>query len=234
MRSSRISQNIRGLTGLLVFITGLAGGLTPAVPVQSTSAQDVQPELEKANVYIEIAKMTERAVESWERYASWVNMKTGPTGKEQYISYGMYDLYDLTGLLEEARAAAGKDPGVPQLDAAMTRYIDAYEALAPIINQASAYYDRSGYETDNAAEGQALHKEMVPLATAFLAERDAMMPELRAFVRDVESRSLRRSRHARVARRHGRSARSCMQPTASSTCFREIGLSRSTVTRSTR
>ena len=145
--------------------------------------------------------MTERAVESWERYASWVNMKTGPTGKERYISYGMYDLYDLAGLLDEARAAGGKDPGVPQLDAAMTRYIDAYEALAPIINQASTYYDRSRYETDNAAEGQALHKQMVSLATAFLAERDAMMPELRAFVRDVEQQEL-----AALETREGRSA----------------------------
>ena len=201
MRSSPISRNIFSLTGFLVLIAGLAGVLAPMVPVRSALAQDVQPALEKANVYIEVAKTTERAVESWERYASWVNMKTGPTGKERYISYGMYDLYDLAGLLEQARAAPGKDPGVPQLDEAMMRYIDAYEALAPIMNQASAYYDRSGYETDDAAEGQALHRQMVPLATAFLAERDAMMPELRSFVRDVEEQEI-----AAIETREGRSA----------------------------
>ena len=42
---------------------------------------------------------------------------------------------------------------------------------------------------------------MVPLATAFLAERDAMMPELRAFVRDVEEQEI-----AAIETREGRSA----------------------------
>ena len=203
MRPSRVGQNMRGLTVLLVLIAGLAGALPPMMPAQSASAQDVQAAIQKANAYIEVAKMTERAVESWERYQSWVNMKTGPTGKERYISYGMYELYDsLAGLLNEARAAAGAEPGAPKLDAAMTRYIDAYEALAPVINQASAYYDGRGYLTDKAAEGQVLHKRMVPLATTFLAERDAMMPELRAFVRDVEQQEL-----AAIEAQEGRSAR---------------------------
>lgn len=201
MRVSGNCQHIRGLAGLLMLIAASAGALAPMMPVESASAQEVQAALQKANVYIEAAKMTERAVESWERYASWVNMKTGPTGKERYISYGMYELYDLGGLLKEARAAAGAEPGVPDLDKAMTRYIDAYEALAPVMNRASAYYDRSGYETDNAAEGQALHRQMVPLATTFLAERDAMMPALRAFVRDTEEQEL-----AAIEAREGRSA----------------------------
>jgi len=200
MRASWFGRSIRGLTGLLSLIAGSAGGLAPMMPARSASAQDVQAALQKANTYIEAAKMTERAVESWDRYASWVNMKTGPTGKERYISYGMYKV-DLDGPLKEARAAAGTEPGVAALDKAVARYIDAYEALAPVINQASAYYDRDGYKADNAAEGQALHKRMVPLATAFLAERDAMMPELRAFVRDVEQREI-----AAIEAREGRSA----------------------------
>ena len=85
MRSSPISRNIFGLTGFLFLIAGLAGVLAPIAPVRSTSAQEVQPSLEKANVYIEVAKITERAVESWERYASWINMKTGPTGKSVHF-----------------------------------------------------------------------------------------------------------------------------------------------------
>lgn len=202
LRASRMGQVVRGLTGRLVLIAGSAGALVAMLPAQGASAQDVQTALQKANAYIEAVKLTERAVESWERYQSWVNMKTGPTGKERYISYGMYELYDfLAGPLNEARAAAGAEPGVPKLDAAMTRYIDAYEALAPVMNQASAYYDRRGYETDKAAEGQALHERMVPLATAFLAERDAMMPELRTFLRDVEQQEL-----VAIEAREGRSA----------------------------
>jgi hypothetical protein len=199
MRISRRRQTVPGFTRLLLLIAGSAGAL--GVPLQSAAAEGVQATLEKANAYIEIAKRTERVVESWERYASWVNMKTGPTGKERYISYGMYDLSDMTDSLKVAREASGAEPSVPKLDAAMTRYIDAYEALAPLVNQASAYYDRNGYQTDNAAQGQALHKQMVPLATAFLAERDSMMPELRAFVRDVEQQEI-----AAIEKREGRSA----------------------------
>ena len=97
------------------------------------AAWDIQPAIEKANLYIETAKYTERAVDSWDRYLSWVDVETGPTGKERYISYGMYPIDDLSGLLEAARAAAGQEPVTPQLDAAMKRYIDAYEALFPVM-----------------------------------------------------------------------------------------------------
>lgn len=195
MRASNVGHAVRVLGVVLTLVAGLA------VPGRSASAEDLQAALHKANTLIEVAKMTERAVDSWERYASWVNMKTGPTGKERYISYGMYELYDLDGLLKEARATADTEPRNSQLDAAMTRYIDAYQAVAPIINQASAYYDRNGYTADKAAEGRALHTRMVPLATAFLAERDAMMPELRAFVREVEQQEI-----AAIEAREGRSA----------------------------
>lgn len=197
MRTAR-SRHGRGLTRLLVLVAASAGALAHA---GSAEADDVEAALQKANVYIDVAKNTERAVDSWNRYAEWVDMKKGPTGKERYISYGMYELYDLDGVLKEARAALGREPRSAKLDAAMTRYIDAYEALAPPMNKASAYYDREGYKADNAAEGKALHKEMVPLATAFLAERDAMMPELRAFARDVEEQEI-----AAKEAREGRSA----------------------------
>lgn len=201
MGSLRIGPNFRSVTGLLKLLAASAVALVIVMPAKPASAEDVQAALHKANVYIEIAKSTERAVESWERYRSWVNMKTGPTGKERYISYGMYDLHDLEGLLKEARAAAGLKPNVAKLDAIMPRYIDAYEALAPVMNKATAYYEGNGYEADNAAEGQALHKQMVPLVTAFLAAREAMIPDLRVFIRDVEGQEL-----AGIEARDGRKA----------------------------
>lgn len=145
--------------------------------------------------------MTERAVESWERYGSWVNMKTGPTGKERYISYGMYDLHDIAGLTAEARTLAGRDPKAPRLDAAMIQYIGTYERAAPVFNQAAAYYDSKGYEDDKAAEGQRLHKLLVPLAKSLIAEREALMPELRVFIRDVEQQEV-----AAIEAKQGRSA----------------------------
>lgn len=158
-----------------------------AMQVPPAMADDIQEALSKANLYIETAKMTERAVESWERYASWVNVKTGPTGKERYLTYGMYELYDVEPLLKEARDAAGREPRAEAIDAVMVRYISAYEALAPVMKDAAAYYERKGYEADKMALGKALHPKMVPLATAFMAERKTMMPVLRAHLREVEA-----------------------------------------------
>ena len=171
-------------------IAGTMAALAPMLIAQGAAAQDVRATIQKANIYIEVAKMTERAVDSWDRYASWVNLKTGPTGKERYISYGMYPIYDISGLLQEARRIAGLKPSTPKLDAAMKRYMDAYEAAVPVLNRANDYYDRQGYRTDGMAEGRALHARMVPLATAFLAEREAMLQALRPFVREVEQQEV--------------------------------------------
>jgi hypothetical protein len=171
-------------------IVGSTAALVVMLHTQSAAAQDVRAAIQKANLYIEVAKMTERAVDSWDRYASWVNMKTGPTGKERYISYGMYKVYDIAGLLQEARRVAGLKPSTPKLDATMKRYMEAYEAAVPVLNRANDYYERKGYRGDGMAEGRALHAQMVPLATALLKEREAMLQELRAFLREVEQQEL--------------------------------------------
>ncbi|WP_295559941.1 DUF3829 domain-containing protein [uncultured Hyphomicrobium sp.] len=164
------------------------------------AAADVDAGLHKANLYIEVSRMTERARDSWERYASWVNMKTGPTGKERYISYGLYDVYDIAALLTEARGASSLKPDTPELDAAMQSYMESYEAVAPVLNQASQYYEREAYRADGMAEGKALHTRMVPLAEAFLAKREAMLEKLRPFVREVEQQEV-----ADIEAREGRS-----------------------------
>jgi hypothetical protein len=192
-------RDLAGIARLAMLIAAIMAVTAPMLRAQSAAPQDVGAAIRKANVYIEVAKATARAVESWERYASWVSMKTGPTGKERYISYGMYELYELTGLLREARAAVKWPPSIPQLDALMARYMDAYEWLEPVMRRANAYYERRGYQADGMAEGRALHIAMVPLVAAFLAEREAMLRELRVFVRDVERQEI-----AAVEAREGR------------------------------
>lgn len=187
MRISLSRQGLAGIAGLLVFNVASIG---PIPPIGTAAAQGPPAAVAKANLYIEVAKGTERAVDSWERYASWVNMKTGPTGKERYISYGMYGLYDLAGLFKEARAAAARKPDTPALDRVIQRYLDAYEALAPVINQADDYYEQKKYRADNTAGGKALHLRMVPLANTFLTERDSMMKQLRPFIREAEQQEL--------------------------------------------
>ena len=181
-------------------IAGTTVALASTLIAQGAVAQDVRAAIQKANLYIEVAKLTERAVDSWDRYASWVNMKTGPTGKERYISYGMYEIYDVGGLLQEARRVADLKSSTPKLDARMKLYIDAYEVVVPVMNRANDYYERKGYRADGMAEGRSLHARMVPLAKAFLTEREAMLQDLRAFVREVEQQEL-----AAIEAREGRS-----------------------------
>jgi hypothetical protein len=99
----------------------------------------------------------------------------------------MYELYDVEPLLKEAREAAGREPKAESVDAAMERYIKSYEALAPVMGEAARYHERRGYEADKMAKGKQYHKAMVPLATAFIAERKAMMPVLRAHIGEVQA-----------------------------------------------
>lgn len=154
------------------------------------AAADLDQAIRKANFYIEIAKSTERAAESFERYREWVNLKTGPTGKEEYISYGLYDVPDAAELIEQAKQAASLAPATPDLDGVMARYLAAYEAVAPVLNRAAAYYDEQAYTGDDMAEGKALHEKIVPLSEAFMRERVAMLAALTPFVRDVEGQQL--------------------------------------------
>jgi G:T/U-mismatch repair DNA glycosylase len=189
MAASSSRPRIAALGAVVVVLLAAAAALL--VPkMQSATAQDLNEALHKANTYIEVASYTDRALDSWDRYASWVNLKTGPTGKERYISYGMYSVPDLSALMKEARASDGRKPRSAKLDALMKRYIDSYEALAPVINRADAYYERKAYTADDMAEGRKLHTQMLPLIKTFQTEREAMMQELRPFVRGVEELEL--------------------------------------------
>jgi len=73
--------------------------------------------------------------------------------------------------MEKSLAAANGAPAMPDLDAAMKSYAAAYSALAPVITEANAYYERQDYKADKMAEGKALHKKLVAAAGPFLAER---------------------------------------------------------------
>jgi hypothetical protein len=124
----------------------------------------------KLNAYVELMNRSLRAIQSLDRYKSWVNMKTGPTGQEAII-YGLYDVYDTTQETAKATAALTQEPLFPELDAAMRDYIAANSALGPILNEATAYYERKDYKVDQMAQGKILHAKIVAAAEPFLAAR---------------------------------------------------------------
>lgn len=176
---------------------------TPASPAATAADEaDLQAAITKSNAYTALMNRTLRAIQSWDRYASWVDMAKGPTGKERYISYGLYSLYDVAGEIRAAEEAAARSPALPEIDETIRRYIKAYRELAPLITRAERYYERKDYRDDNAAEGRTLHAAMVPAARAFLAERAALDAQMRVYKKSLDAREL-----AAVERREGRSAR---------------------------
>ncbi|MCB1505819.1 MAG: YiiG family protein [Hyphomicrobiaceae bacterium] len=176
-----------GLFSLCGFFN--ADGVRAETP-QSNLEGDLSSAIAKSNAYIGLMNRTLRAVESWQRYASWVNVKKGPTGRERYIDYGLYSLYDVKGEIEKARGVIGTEPVTPELDAAFTRYIEAYEALAPLITTAEGYYERKDYKSDKMVEGKALHAKLVPAAEAFLKSRAEVETLMGAYKRDLDNRAL--------------------------------------------
>lgn len=181
--------------------------LAQGAPVQGQAAVpagegDLQAAIAKSNAYTQLMNRTLRANESWQRYASWVDMKKGPTGKERYIAYGLYSLYDVTGEIRKAEEAAAREPKLPEIDAAVLRYIKAYQELAPLITSAERYYDRKDYRDDNVAEGRTLHAAMVPAARTFLDERAKLDALMRVYKKGLDQREL-----AALEQREGRSAR---------------------------
>lgn len=186
--------------GFFLPVTAFAQG----AGTRSAAAPDaeLQAAIAKSNAYTALMNRTLRAIESWQRYRSWVNIQQGPTGRERYISYGLYSLYDVRSELEKAEAATALGPAIPDLDDAMRRYIQSYRELAPLITRANGYYERKDYQDDRMALGRELHRQMVPAAEAFLKDRADVEAAMRGFRADLNRREL-----ADIERREGRSAR---------------------------
>ncbi len=142
-------------------------------------------------------KSTQRAVMSYDRYLSWCckNMKKGPTGKETYIQYGLYEIYPLNwdqykiwakldantvALMEKHNSDTQvywpqKFAGLPlqlppfdNLDNATAALINAFLELHPINNKASKYYTNELFQFDNAKGGRKIHNSLMPAFNKFI------------------------------------------------------------------
>jgi len=148
----------------------------PTINVPQLSKAEFQRWVGKSNAYVELLNDSTRALDSLHRYASWVDMKLGPTGKERYIMYGLYTVEPTgaAGAIAKAREAAASPPPIPGLDDAARAYAASFETLVPLLNDAAGYYERKDYTDDKMAGGKALHAKIVPAMNAFLAARDRL------------------------------------------------------------
>jgi hypothetical protein len=154
--------------------------------------------VEKAALYEKALGATRAVQKSYDRYAAWVDIKTGPTGKERSID-GLPDI----GALQEIADAGAKGPGMwPPLggvDGMAQKLAQATIALAPLVKSASEYYAQRQYKNDGAKRGQELHGQMLPLFEQFFAAELGMRREFSAVFEDIERRYL-----AQIEKGHGK------------------------------
>jgi hypothetical protein len=128
----------------------------------------------KAKLYAEALSDLSSVHRSYDRYTSWLDVKTGVTGREPYISYGIDEISAsaLKHFREAAENGSRMTPELPELDGAVVRLADTLEELAPVVKRASDYYRQQAYKNDDAKLGQELHAQMPLFERTFAAEAE--------------------------------------------------------------
>ena len=97
----------------------IAGAAILLAPLAADKAAAQTPSgVEKINAYVGcINRLSSRSYDSRKRYFSWVNAKTGPTGKERIV-YGTYTIYDTADCKTSVAGANAMEPHDAELPAA--------------------------------------------------------------------------------------------------------------------
>lgn len=179
------------IAAILIASCCAAQAQKPGAP-QLEKDPDFQSLIEKTNLYVRALNSVSAAQRSYDRYASWLDVKKGPTGKERYIAYGLYEINKSS--VEDVRKAAQKGPQMrpplPELDVVITRLAEAFTALEPLVKKAHDYYDQEDYKDDGAKTGQQLHAQMMPLFQQTFAAEAELRRGLDVIKRDLDKRQL--------------------------------------------
>lgn len=157
-------------------LSGVIGFACIATP---SFAQGTNPE--KLNAYIECYNGANgRAIDSINRYQSWVkDMEKGPTGKEKHV-YGLYELHDheIAKCKEIVPPAIALQPASESLDKVAQAYLDKLLALNEKVIEANKYYDRENYKDDGFAKGKEMHGPLAAAMKEFLTAEEAFSAAL--------------------------------------------------------
>ena len=147
--------------------------------------------VEKTQLYAKALNATRAVQKSYDHYASWVDIKTGPTGKERSIDSGIPELGNaLQNIADAGKNGPGMWPPLPNADSAAQKLAAATTALGPLVKSACDYYAQKQYKSDGAKRGQELHGQMMPLFEQVFGCELALRRELSAVREDVERRDL--------------------------------------------
>jgi hypothetical protein len=147
-----------GLIAVVMTTPMLAAAGTPKIDATQT----------KVNVYVSMLNSwwTKRMHTDQRTYASWVaNLDTGPTCKEPKIkSWASFDV-SKDGL-DVATTTIAKKPSLAT-DAAAATMLATATTLSATINEASEYYTKKTFKTDNCKRGKEMHRTLVDGWKAF-------------------------------------------------------------------
>ena len=145
-------------------------------------------EVEKKNALVHhsndavtlLGHLDNRAEDSHARYTNWVSdLKKGPSGKERYISHGLYALdYDdfKRGYFEKVTS---KD-AYPQLRDKAKALEEVYAKLAEQTQKADRYFEHEDYKDDAGKKGREIHVVMMPLFEGYFAAKKEFVEDLKA------------------------------------------------------
>lgn len=169
------------------------------------AADDADEQLqEKLDAYIKCLNTLSSPVHSSRnRYFSWVNPKTGPTGHERWV-YGIYELPNNSAQKCSTDVAKAKlmPPHDEKLEAAGTDFAQNLMTLDALIDQAYEYYENKNYKDDNWAKGKALHPQLMAAFQAFSKADTNLHVALDGVTKPLSQRTL-----ARIERDEGKKFR---------------------------
>jgi hypothetical protein len=164
----------------------------PQGPNDDSAQADFAALVAKTNLYVKALNAVSSVRRTYDRYTSWIDLKRGVTGKERYISYGLYDISKSTvdEICEAAERGSKMNPPLAELDPVIVRLSEAVVALAPLVNRASDYYEQEDYKDDGAKAGQELHAQMMPLFEGTFAAETELRRGLDKIKADLDQKQL--------------------------------------------
>jgi hypothetical protein len=146
---------------------------TPQVSVPDLSEADLLDWFIKARNVKALLVNSNELMTAWTRYAKWVDMAQGPTGKERGTGgFFAIDATRIDAAIAKARQLSAIEPAIPVLDDLLKRYADAMQSALPTAVEASGYYTRKEFLGDAMSGGQSLHPRLVRAYRPFLETRE--------------------------------------------------------------
>lgn len=134
-------------------------------------------------------RMTSSVVRTQKRYLSWVDEKTGPTGKERNV-YGLYEISSVDQCEKDIAAGNAAKPEIPELHAEATAYQTAVTELAKQVNEAVRYYDQNDYKDDKWEKAKSMHTALMAGFEKFKTANEAFERRIRQLNDEVSLREL--------------------------------------------